>query len=203
VRFDDISESGIEGRGAGRAFPTAPTREAHISFEWSGDTAAQGWGIVPRAAGANLPDHVGQPARTSSSIPGSHHADCRWNVELKLPNGEIWRNIITEQNPWWRTASKQFRANYKYSSARTTICASNARCRCSRNGVRGNQRMGPLGTRDETRLCADGSSLLVERGARRAFMNSCRCELCRQRRALSQDRRMGPSSTSSCRQCAS
>src|SRR4051812_12103072 len=47
VRFDDISESGIEGETQVGHFRTAPTARSNISFVWSGDTAGQGWGIDP------------------------------------------------------------------------------------------------------------------------------------------------------------
>ena len=69
VRFDDISESGIEGETQVGHFRTAPTARSNISFAWSGDTAGQGWGIDNAVAACGPTAPCSATVRTSSSIP--------------------------------------------------------------------------------------------------------------------------------------
>jgi alkaline phosphatase D len=98
VRFDDISEPGISSETRIGHFRTAPIEQRSISFTWSGDTAGQGWGIDPSRGGMrsyaamleNRPDFF---INSGDSI----YADCPIPSELKLPNGEIWRNVVTEE----------------------------------------------------------------------------------------------------------
>ena len=51
VRYDDISESGIEGEAQVGHFRTAPIERTSVSFAWSGDTTGQGWGIDENRGG--------------------------------------------------------------------------------------------------------------------------------------------------------
>src|SRR6185436_7159727 len=171
VRFDDISESGIEGEMQVGHFRTAPTARSHVSFVWSGDTAGQGWGIDPSRGGmrtyrtmlGNRPDFF--------IHSGDHiYADCPVERELKLPDGEIWRNVVTEQKSVVAHSLEQFRANYKYNLLDANVRAFNAEvpmfAQWDDHEVTND--WAPLGTADETGYAEDGSSLLVAR-ARRAF----------------------------------
>src|SRR5439155_377429 len=46
---------------------------------------------------------------------GDHiYADCTIPSEQKLPNGEIWRNVVTEEKSEVAHTLAQFRGNYKY-----------------------------------------------------------------------------------------
>ena len=50
---------------------------------------------------------------------GDHiYADCPIERELKLPDGEVWRNIVTEEKSVVAQTLEQFRGNYKYNLAR-------------------------------------------------------------------------------------
>ncbi len=78
-------------------FRTAPSSQRSVSFTWSGDTAGQGWGIDVDRGGmrsyatmlANKPDFF---IHSGDAI----YADCPIERELKLPNGDIWKNLVTE-----------------------------------------------------------------------------------------------------------
>src|SRR5207247_7164954 len=115
IRFENNDESGITGESRIGHFRTAPAERHSVSFVWSGDTLGQGWGIDPSRGGlrtyrtmrANRPDffiHCGDHI----------YADCPVEPELKLPNGEIWRNIVTEEKSVVAHSLAQFRGNYKY-----------------------------------------------------------------------------------------
>jgi alkaline phosphatase D len=136
VRFEGIAESGISGEAQVGHFRTAPVEHRAISFTWSGDTAGQGWGIDPSRGGMRTYRTMLENRPDFFIHSGDHiYADCPIEAELKLPNGEIWRNIVTEEKSVVAQNLAQFRGNYKYNLS-TTICApSTRRCRCWRNGT--------------------------------------------------------------------
>ena len=84
-------------RAAIGRFRTAPADRRSVSFVWSGDTAGQGWGIDEARGGMrtyatmrnNRPDffiHCGDTI----------YADGPIAAEVKLPDGTLWKNLVTE-----------------------------------------------------------------------------------------------------------
>ncbi|HMF20669.1 MAG TPA: alkaline phosphatase D family protein [Pseudolabrys sp.] len=115
LRFQDLSSPKVVSAPAVGRFRTAPFDRRSISFMWSGDTAGQGWGIDASRGGMrtyaamlrNRPDffvHCGD----------SIYADCTISAQQKLSNGEIWRNIVTEDKSKVATTLNDYRGNYKY-----------------------------------------------------------------------------------------
>jgi alkaline phosphatase D len=115
IRFQDHAAPTILSAPQVGHFRTAPREPRSLSFVWSGDVAGQGWGIDPSRGGMRTfatmlrsePDffiHCGD----------SIYADCPIPAELKLPNGEIWRNIVTEEKSKVAETLAEFRGNYKY-----------------------------------------------------------------------------------------
>jgi alkaline phosphatase D len=181
VRFEDIGESGISGETQVGHFRTAPAAQgsrslaaisrASVSFVWSGDTAGQGWGIDPTRGGMrtyrtmleNRPDffiHCGDHIYADSPVP----------TELELPNGETWRNIVTEEKSAVAHSLAQFRGNYKYNLLDDNFRAFHAQvpmlAQWDDHEVTND--WSPIGSADETGYAEDGTSRLVAR-ARRAF----------------------------------
>src|SRR5437879_5353204 len=90
----------IIGSSPGEARPgrfrTAPSGRDSVSFVWSGDTLGQGWGIDPSRGGLRTYRTMHNNRPDFFIHCGDHiYADCPVEPELKLPNGEIWRNIVT------------------------------------------------------------------------------------------------------------
>ena len=56
----------------------------------------------------------------------SIYADCTISSQQKLPNGEIWRNIVTEEKSKVATTLAEYRGNYKYNLLDTNLRAFNA-----------------------------------------------------------------------------
>jgi alkaline phosphatase D len=163
--------NGLAGEMQTGHFRTAPARKRSISFVWSGDTAGQGWGIDPSRGGmrtyrtmlANRPDFF--------IHSGDHiYADCPVPSELKLPDGGVWRNVVTEEKSVVARTLAQFRGNYKYNFLDENLRAFNAQvpmlAQWDDHEVADD--WSPIGTADETGYTEDGKSRLVER-ARRAF----------------------------------
>jgi alkaline phosphatase D len=108
-------------------FRTAPADTRSVSFVWSGDTAGQGWGIDEARGGMrtfrtmldNRPDFF---IHSGDSI----YADCPIERELKLPDGGIWRNLVTEEKSQVAQSLAEFRGNYKYNLFDANVRAFNA-----------------------------------------------------------------------------
>jgi len=171
VRFDDINERGIEGETQVGHFRTAPTARNNISFAWSGDTAGQGWGIDESRGGMRTYRTMLDNRPDFFIHSGDHiYADCPVERELKLPDGGIWRNVVTEDKSVVAQTLTQFRANYKYNwldqNFRDFHAAVPLFAQWDDHEVTND--WAPAGTADETGYAEDGSSLLVAR-ARRAF----------------------------------
>ena len=171
VRFEDLALSGISGETQVGHFRTAPADNGSISFVWSGDTAGQGWGIDASRGGmrtyrAMLENHPDFFIHFGDHI----YADCPIPSELKLPNGEIWRNTVTEEKSAVAHSLAQFRGNYKYNLLDGNLRAFNAQvpmlAQWDDHEVTND--WSPIGTADETGYAEDGTSRLVAR-ARRAF----------------------------------
>ena len=171
VRFEDIAVSGISGETQIGHFRTAPLAQGSVSFVWSGDTAGQGWGIDASRGGMRTYGTMLENRPDFFIHSGDHiYADCPVPAELKLPNGEIWRNIVTEEKSAVAHSLAQYRGNYKYNLLDDNLRAFNAQvpmlAQWDDHEVTND--WSPLGTADETGYNEDGTSRLVAR-ARRAF----------------------------------
>jgi alkaline phosphatase D len=169
VRFEDIAESGISGETQVGHFRTAPVELASVSFVWSGDTAGQGWGIDPARGGMRTYRTMLENRPDFFIHSGDHiYADCPVEAELKLPNGEIWCNVVTEEKSVVAHSLAQFRGNYKYNLLDDNLRAFNAQvpmlAQWDDHEVTND--WSPAGTADETGYAEDGSSRLVVRAAR-------------------------------------
>jgi len=127
LRFQDLASPDVVGEPVVGRFRTAPADRRSISFLWSGDTAGQGWGIDESRGGMrtyaamlrNRPDffiHCGD----------NIYADGPIAAEAKLPNGEIWKNIVTEDKSKPAETLAEFRGNYKYNLLDRNVRAFNA-----------------------------------------------------------------------------
>src|SRR6266568_157819 len=167
VRF----ENGIAGEMQRGHFRTAPAKPSSVSFVWSGDTAGQGWGIDPSRGGMRTYRTMRDNRPDFFIHSGDHiYADCPVPSELKLPDGETWRNIVTEEKSVVAHSLAQFRGNYKYNWLDDNLRAFNAQvpmlAQWDDHEVTND--WSPVGTVDEAGYDEDGTSRLVAR-ARRAF----------------------------------
>src|SRR5258705_8408342 len=114
IRFQDLSSPTIVGEPMTGRFRTAPSDRRSISFVWSGDTAGQGWGIDEARGGMrayatmlrNRPDFFIHNGDTV-------YADGPILPEQKMPNGEIWKNLVLEEKTKPAETLAEFRASYK------------------------------------------------------------------------------------------
>jgi len=172
IRFDDIA-TGIAGESRVGHFRTAPATGQSISFVWSGDVAGQGWGI-DIARGGYRSYRTMLDNRPDFFIHSGDHiyADCTIPSEQKLPNGETWRNLVTEEKAEVAHTLAQFRGNYKYNHLDENFRAFHAAvpmfAQWDDHEVTND--WSPTGSYDEAGYQDDGTPRLVAR-ARRAFFD--------------------------------
>jgi alkaline phosphatase D len=127
IRFQDLASPTIVGEPMVGRFRTAPTDRRSISFLWSGDQAGQGWGIDEARGGMRLyaTMRTNQPDFFIHS--GDHiYADMAFPPEVKLPNGEIWRNLVTPEKTKAAETLADYRGNWKYNLLDKNLLAFNA-----------------------------------------------------------------------------
>ncbi|MEH2532345.1 alkaline phosphatase D [Bradyrhizobium sp. AZCC 1588] len=169
VRFE--SEPGIAGEAQVGHFRTAPTTRSSVSFAWSGDTTGQGWGIDESRGGMRTYRTMLDNRPDFFIHCGDHiYADCPVERELKLPDGGVWRNLVTEEKSVVAQTLAQFRGNYKYNWLDPNFRAFHAAvplfAQWDDHEVTND--WAPVSTADASGYAEDGSSHLVAR-ARRAF----------------------------------
>jgi alkaline phosphatase D len=127
IRFQDHASPTIVGEPMVGRFRTAPRDKRSVSFVWSGDTAGQGWGIDEARGGmktyktmlSNRPDFF---IHSGDTI----YADGPLAAEVKLPDGTVWKNLLTEEKSKAAETLAEFRGNYKYNLLDKNLRAFNA-----------------------------------------------------------------------------
>jgi len=115
VLFEDMSAARAFSEPLSGRLRTAPVKPRDVNFLWSGDTAGQGFGINPEWGGMKIyeamrklrPDffiHSGDNVYADGPIPG----------ELKLADGTVWKNLVTEETSKVAESLREFRGRYAY-----------------------------------------------------------------------------------------
>ena len=127
IRFQDHAEPTIVGEPRVGRFRTAPADRRSVSFVWSGDTAGQGWGIDEARGGMRTYATMRSNRPDFFIHAGDHvYADVPLEAEVKLPNGEVWRNLTVEGKHKAAETLGEFRANWKYNLLDRNLRAFNA-----------------------------------------------------------------------------
>lgn len=96
-------------------FRTAPGSRRDVRFLWSGDTAGQGWGIDEARGGMKTYDTM----RRSNADFFVHcgdtiYADGPIRAEVRLPDGTMWRNLVTPEVAKVAETLAEFRGRHRY-----------------------------------------------------------------------------------------
>jgi alkaline phosphatase D len=118
------SEDGTAGEVEHATFRTAPIHPAPTSFVWTGDTAGQGWGINPDLGGmttyaamhATNPDFF---LHSGDTI----YADGPIQETVVEPDGQVWRNLVTEEVSKVAEQLAEFRGRHRYNLMDTNVRA--------------------------------------------------------------------------------
>ena len=115
VQFEDLTDARNLSIPAAGNFLSAPRNARDISFAWSADTVGQGWGINKEWGGLRMyetmrrarPDffiHTGDTIYADSPVP----------AEMRLPDGTVWKNVVTPAKSKVAETLDEFRGNYAY-----------------------------------------------------------------------------------------
>lgn len=127
IRFQDHSSPTILSEPVVGRFRTAPADRRAVSFVWGGDVCGQGWGIDQARGGMrtfgtmlrNRPDFF---IHSGDTI----YSDGPLREEVKLADGSIWKNVVTEAKSKPAETLDEYRGNYKYNLTDKNVLAMNA-----------------------------------------------------------------------------
>jgi alkaline phosphatase D len=127
IRFQDHSFPTVLGAPQVGRFRTAPSERRSVSFVWSGDTAGGGWGIDEARGGMRTYATMLKCRPDFFIHSGDHvYADGPIRAEQKLPDGAVWKNVVTEEKSKVAQTLAEFRGNYKYNLLDRNVLAFNA-----------------------------------------------------------------------------
>jgi alkaline phosphatase D len=115
VSFEDLSDlKTVNGPLTGQ-FRTAPAEARDLNILWSGDTAGQGWGINLDWGGMKIYETMRKEQPDLFIHSGDNiYADGPIKAEAKLPDGTVWKNVVTEEKSKVAETLAEYRGNYKY-----------------------------------------------------------------------------------------
>lgn len=107
---ETVRSDWVQGR-----FRTPPTTASDVSFVWSADTVGQGWGINPDLGGMTIYETMRSLAPDFFVHCGDTiYADDPLSPEKKLPDGRIWKNLVTPAKSKVAETLAEFRGNHLY-----------------------------------------------------------------------------------------
>jgi len=92
-----------------------PGESDRLRFTWGGDTVGQGWGISEEFGGMKIYESMRQRQLDFFIHSGDTiYADGPVPREMKLKDGRIWRNLVTEEKSKVAETLNEFRGAYRY-----------------------------------------------------------------------------------------
>ena len=87
----------------------------NVRFAWSGDTAGQGWGINEAWGGMKIYEAIRKTNPDFFLHSGDTiYADGPMQAQVKLPDGTMWNNIVTEEVSKVAETLNEYRGRYRY-----------------------------------------------------------------------------------------
>lgn len=90
-------------------------KSRNVRFTWSGDTAGQGWGINEAWGGMKIYEQIRKVNPDFFLHCGDTiYADGPISTQVKLADGSIWNNIVTEEVSKVAETLNEYRGRYRY-----------------------------------------------------------------------------------------
>ncbi|WP_250009091.1 alkaline phosphatase [Actinoplanes sp. M2I2] len=115
VRAESLERPGLFGAPVDGSLRTAPDRRRDVRFVWTGDVVGQGWGIDPAYGGLKLFESMRRRRPDFLLHSGDTvYADGPLTETVTLPDGRIWRNLVTEEKLKVAETLREYRGQYAY-----------------------------------------------------------------------------------------
>src|SRR5215831_4307247 len=115
VRFQSLRNDRALSEPLKGSFRTPPAGPRNIRFLWTGDQVGQGWGINPELGGLRIYDVMARREPDFFVHSGDTiYADNPLLPEVALPDGTVWRNIVTEAKSKVAETLDEYRGQYRY-----------------------------------------------------------------------------------------
>ena len=115
VLYQDLSDLTTWSEPVAGSFTTPSSTPRDVTIAWSADTVGQGWGINPEWGGLRLYDTMrrAQPD-VFINVGDTIYADQPVLPEVKLDDGSIWKNVVTEAKSKVAQTIDDFRGCHQY-----------------------------------------------------------------------------------------
>lgn len=115
VQFAENGNGGHSSQTLTGSLRTAPTDRRDVSFAWSGDVAGQGWGINPDTGGMTGFEAVRLLDPDFFLHSGDTvYADGPLQERVTLPDGSVWRNLVTPEKSKVAETLADYRGQFRY-----------------------------------------------------------------------------------------
>jgi alkaline phosphatase D len=115
VLFEDLSDSRNISLPATGSFLSAPSQPRDLSFAWSADTVGQGWGINLEWGGLKMFETMRRAQPDFFIHCGDTvYADGPLVANVRLPDGSIWKNVVTTAKSKVAETLDEFRGQHLY-----------------------------------------------------------------------------------------
>lgn len=126
VFFEDLAERRAVSEPVTGRLRTAPDARRDIRFQWSADTCGQGWGINEDAGGMTIYETMRRAAPDFFVHCGDTiYADNPLEARRPLPDGTVWKNLVTEAKSKVAETLDEFRGNFAYNLMDANVRAFN------------------------------------------------------------------------------
>ncbi len=115
VQYQDLSDLRAWSEPVVGSFATPASTPRDVTIAWSADTVGQGWGINPDWGGLKLYETMRRAQPDVFINAGDTiYADQPLVAEVKLDDGSVWKNVVTDAKSRVAESLGDFRGCYQY-----------------------------------------------------------------------------------------
>jgi alkaline phosphatase D len=115
VRLESLDRPGLFSAPLTGRLRTATTRREDIRFVWTGDVVGQGWGIDPAYGGLKIFESMRRRHPDFMLHSGDTvYSDGPLAATVTLPDGRIYRNLVTEAKSKVAETLDEYRGQFAY-----------------------------------------------------------------------------------------
>ncbi|SFS94024.1 alkaline phosphatase D family protein [Saccharopolyspora flava] len=114
VTAEDL-DGRVASEGLTGSFRTVPQDREDVRFLWSGDVVGQGWGINPDLGGMTIYRAMAERRPDFFLHSGDTvYADGPLEESVTLPDGRVWRNVVTPEKSKVAETLAEYRGQFAY-----------------------------------------------------------------------------------------